>query len=457
MTKLMQAIRSGDWLTQDRIQVYSAMVLVMSIVALGWLVATADGIVDYQRRPLGTDYSNVYAAGKWVLAGRPQAPFSPALQHEMEKRVFGADTPFYGWVYPPFFLAVAALLALMPYLWSLALWQAATLVPYLAVVRAIVARTFLSPSPLWGEGRGEGGSAAVSDSVPPHPTALRAVDLSPKGRGEGGIGATLWLLPALGFPAVYVNLGHGHNGFLTASLIGGGLILIDRRPVLAGILFGLLAYKPHFGLLIPLVLAVSGRWRVFAAATATVAVLSALTLVAFGSATWLAFRDSFEFTRTVVLELGATGFHKIQSPFAAVRLWGAPVPLAYGVQAAATLAVMVLLARLWRSEAVFALKAAALLAGALISTPYLLDYDLVVMAPAIAFLAAHGLARGFLPYEKSALAFAWIAPLVTRALAEYLLLPLGLIALVVLFTIALRRAAADLGSSWSLSPFRLIK
>ncbi len=394
MTRLAREIRSGDWMTADRIQVYSAIVLVLSLVALAWLVMTADGIVDYQRRPLGTDFSNVYAAGKWVLAGRPEAPFVPALQHEMEQRVFGADTPFYGWHYPPVFLGLAALLALMPYLLSLAVWQAATLISYLAAVRAIVPRP------------------------------------------------EVWL-PALGFPAVFINIAHGHNGFLSAALFAGGLLVLDRRPALAGILFGLLCYKPQFGLMIPLVLAVSGRWRAFFSAAATVAAVCALTWLAFGSGAWLAFRDSLEFTRSVVLEQGGAGFHKIQSAFSAVRLMGGPIALAYAAQGMTVLAVAVLLARLWRSQAAFALKAAALLAGALLSTPYLLDYDLAVMAPAIAFLVAHGIAHGFLPYEKTALAFSWIAPLLARALAEYIGLPLGLIALVVLFTIALRRAAAD--------------
>ena len=63
----------------------------------------------------------------------------------------------------------------------------------------------------------------------------------------------LWLLLALAFPAVFVNLGHGHNGFLTAALLGAALVVLDARPILAGILFGLLAYKPQFGVLIPLV------------------------------------------------------------------------------------------------------------------------------------------------------------------------------------------------------------
>ncbi len=394
MMKLLQAIRTGDWITLNRIRVYSAIMLVSGLVIIGWLVVTADGLVDYQRRPLGTDFSNVYAAGKWVLAGRPEAPFDNELQHQMEKRIFGADTPFYGWPYPPIFLGLAALLALMPYLLALVVWQTATLLPYLATVRAILPRK------------------------------------------------EVWL-PALAFPAVLINVTHGNNGFLTATLLGSGLLFLNRRPLLSGILLGLLAYKPHFGLMIPLVLAASGHWRVFAAAAVTVAALVVATWIGFGGAVWIAFRDSFEFTRTVILEQGDTGFFKMQSPFAAVRLWHGSVPLAYAVQGAAVLIVGFFLVRLWRSEAAFALKSAALLSGALISTPYLLDYDLMVMAPAIAFLVSHGLERGFLPYEKTALAFCWVTPLLTRSLAEHIGLPLGLIALLTLFALAYRRAVAE--------------
>ena len=163
----------------------------------------------------------------------------------------------------------------------------------------------------------------------------------------------------------------------------------------------------------------------------------------FGGSSWSAFRDSLEFTRTVVLEQGGTGFHKIQSPFAAMRLIGAPVEVAYAAQLAAICTAAVLVVILWGSEVAFALKAAALLTGALLATPYLLDYDLMVMAPAIAFVAAHGLKHGFIDYEKSVLAFCWIAPLISRTLAEIIFVPVGLIAVVLLFGIVLRRAAVD--------------
>ena len=98
---------------------------------------------------------------------------------------------------------------------------------------------------------------------------------------------------------------------------------------------------------------------------------------------------------------------------------------------------------LWRSPTSFALKAAALCLAAILATPYSLDYDLMVLAPAIAFLTFAGLARGFAPYEKTALAFLWIAPLIARGFAEVTLIPLGVIAMLVLLLLVLHRARSS--------------
>ncbi len=392
MDAIRRALASGDWL-DARLRAYSWILVALAVAGIAVLAATSDGLNDYLGRPLGTDFSNIYAAGKYVLDGKPAAPFTPELQYLMEKRIFGAATPFYGWHYPPVFLAVAALLAPLPYLPALIVWQAATLAFYLKAMLAIA-----------GDRRA-------------------------------------WL-PALAFPAVLINIGHGHNGFLTAALFGGGLLLLDRRPVISGLLLGLLCYKPQFGILIPLALAGGGYWRTFLAAAATVAVLVAASWLVFGTETWTAFRDSLAFTQTVVLEEGGTGFHKIQSLFAALRAWHAPLPLAYAAQALLALAVAAVVVTIWRRGGALAPKAAALLSGALLVTPYVLDYDLMVMAPAIAFLAAHGIARGFLPWEKTTLAAIFIAPLVTRAVAEQTRLPVGFVALIALFLLSARRGMA---------------
>ena len=146
-----------------------------------------------------------------------------------------------------------------------------------------------------------------------------------------------------------------------------------------------------------------------------------------------------------MLEQGGTGWHKIQSVFSVVRMWGGGVPLAYAAQGAVTLGLAGALAWLWRSDAGYALKAAALSIAVIVATPYSLDYDLVVLAPAIAFLAAHGMVHGFGTWEKTALALLWFMPLIARPVAEQTLLPLGVPLMLVVFVLTLRRATADLG------------
>jgi alpha-1,2-mannosyltransferase len=388
---MWRQIKSGAWLTSERLRGYALIVLTLSLaIAVIW-VALADGLVDRSGKPIGTDFSNVWAAGKLVLDGKSAAPYDPVRQHEAEREAFGGrEVPFYGWHYPPLFLIVAAGLALLPYGWALLAWMALTLPAYLVVIRNIV----------------------------PRPETL---------------------LVAAAFPAVLVNVGHGQNGFLTAALIGGSLLLLDKRPTLAGVLIGLLVYKPQFGLMIPLVLAATARWRVIASATMTVLAAGILTLALLGPEVWLAFARSTTYTRVVVIE--SIGWPKIQSLYSAVRMWGGGVETAYAAQGALALIVAASLVWLWRRPAAEDLKAAALSCACLLTTPYVLDYDLVVLGVAIAFFIRFGLANGFREYEISVLSLAWAVPLVTRGVAGAVGIPLGLIVMLLLYALTLWRAA----------------
>ncbi|MDR4305594.1 DUF2029 domain-containing protein [Chelatococcus sambhunathii] len=379
-----------------RITPVSLALIAAYVIALALMIATSHGGLDAAGRPLGTDFSNVWSAGRLVLEGAPQAAYDVARHHGEQQREFGAAVPFYGWHYPPMFLGLAALLATLPYVSALFVWQAATLPLYLwSLVRIVGAHR-------------------------------REV-----------------LLVGLAFPAVFVNLTHGHNGFLTAALFGCGLYILDRRPLLAGVLLGLLAYKPQFGLLLPLVLIATGRWRTAGSAALTVAAIAAASWVAFGAETWEAFRASAAFTRSVVLEQGDTGWHKIMSAFSAARALGAGVGTAYAIHAAVAVAALVITLRVWRGEAAFGAKAATLLAGSLLMTPYLLDYDLMLFAPAVAFLAHDALRDGWRPHEPVLLAVIFLAPLVARPLAEITLIPIGLFATLALFACAVARARPD--------------
>jgi len=391
---------------------WPAALLIGFTAALFFLAATAHGINDYKGRPLGSDFSNVYAAGRYVLQGEPTAPFDPARQHAEQQAIFGKTTPFISWQYPPFFLPAAGLLALLPYLPALLVWQLATFALYLGALALLLRASF-----------------------PLIETQHKA-----------------WILLAVVFPAVFVNIIHGQNGFLTAALLAGGIGALDRRPVLAGVLFGLLAYKPQFLPLVPLALIAAARWRALLAMVVTAAVLAAAATVAYGSDLWHAFFASAQFARTGILEQGQVGFYKMQSVFAWARLWGSSIPLAYVLQGIASTAAAISLVIIWRKPVTFADRGAALCLASLLATPYCLDYDFMALAPAIALLGAQGMARGFRPYEKSILVLLWAVPIVTRGAAAVLLLPAGAIVMLLAGIFLVRNAMRTIGAKCSVLP-----
>jgi hypothetical protein len=395
MTHIWQGLRTGCWLTAARTRGYSLILLVISALAITGWIAASHGLIDPNGKPIGTDFSNVYAAGRLTWQGKAADAYDPALQHAAEQATFGGrEVPFYGWHYPPFFFAVAVLVAALPYAWGLLLWLAASFAAYLVAIRAIL----------------------------PRPETL---------------------LVASAFPATFVNIGHGQNGFFTAALLGGALHLLDRRPLIAGVLIGLLAYKPQFGALIPIALIAAWRWNTIAAAIATIATLIAISFLTLGSGVWHAFADSTNFTQTIVLEQGNTGWEKIQSVFSAARSWGADIKTAYAIQGMLALMLASSIAWLWQSDAAFELKASALATASLLATPYVLDYDLVVLAVAIAFLARHGFSSGFRDYEVSLLGASWIVPLLARGVAGISGFPLGLIVMLALYGFTLHRAMKE--------------
>lgn len=390
MTAFLASLRDGRFLTRQRLTIYSAFLLTGFAAAILWIIATAHGLSDYAGRPLGTDFSSFHTAGRLALEGRN--PFEQAALYRAEQAAFGNATRYYSFSYPPIFLLPAAALAMLPYATALALWLALTFGFYLAAMAVLRTRF-----------------DTESDTEKP-----------------------LFLLVAAAFPGVFVNLSHGQNGFLAAGLMAMGLALLDRKPLAAGLCFGLLAFKPQLGLLIPFALGADGRWKSFTAAAATVAVLVLTSVMAFGIESWRGFLGAMTFSRQAVLDHDGVGYAKMISVFAAARLWHAPLALAYGVQAIAAVTAILWVMRLWRSSADIRLKGAALCLGTLLVTPFALDYDLMLLAPALALIAAYGRKQGFAPFALSLLTLLWAMPLLSRPIATVtpiLLAPLAILAL----------------------------
>jgi arabinofuranan 3-O-arabinosyltransferase len=346
-------------------------------------------IFDENGLGIPTDFVNVWSAGRLVLDGHPAQAYDWDIQKQVQIAVLGQgyDGNF-AWHYPPPFLFVAAVLAHFPYAAAYVGWAATSLVPYLAVMRAIVGRNF-------------------------------------------------GILLALAFPVVFTNALVGQNGFLTASLIGGALYLMPARPVLSGICLGLLSYKPQYGLLFPIALIAAAQWRVFFTA-GTVAILTAsLSWLAFGAESWQAFFHWMPMFSQAFLTEGRAPWGKMQSIFALVRHLGGTEQLAWVLQWIMSGTVAALLALMWRSRSVaYPLKAASLAAGALLITPYLFLYDLMVLAIAVAFLIRLGLDQGFARYELPALGLAAVLLMIFPLLGA----PTGFGATLIVTTLIARRA-----------------
>jgi len=108
------------------------------------------------------------------------------------------------------------------------------------------------------------------------------------GLRTGGMRVTwLLLLFVLVAPGTTVGVVFGQTSFLSGALLIGGMRLIGTRPLLGGLLLALLAYKPQFGLLVPVALLAARDFRGIAATAGMLATLSGFAMMLFGRGIWL--------------------------------------------------------------------------------------------------------------------------------------------------------------------------
>ena len=338
-------------LTGDRVKAAAnvwCVAMVVSLVGLFWLRP------DMQA---GRDFGALWIAARLAADGQIAALYGPP-QQAMVAAMFGPGNqgPFY---YPP-----VALLLFLPF----------GLLPFPAAAIAWVGCT----------------GAAYATAV-------------------GGI-AGRWAIPAsLAWPGAIVCALYGQNGMLLAALIGGAALALDRFPVLAGVLIGCLVYKPHVAVLAPLVLLLTGNGRAFLAAGATVALLVAASFLAFGVESWSAFVADLPAAQALYAN-GVPGFGKFVSPYAGLRLLGAPAEYAWagqGLCAAVAIGFLVWAARR-APDGRAAIAAMAAATG--FCVPFLGEYDLPILAIPGVWLIAQAGRHGWLRFERGILLTLYLAP-----------------------------------------------
>jgi len=382
-------LRDAPWLTEERVRGYATM-LVLALAGIICWTLTGPGITDPAGRTIGTDFTSFWTVSWALLNGNEHAVYDPEALAGLERAVVEGERPaFYAWQYPPIGLLIVYPLAFLPYLWSLAIWLLVGTASYLSALWRILPRLL-----------------------------------------------TLWA--GLAYPAVLVTISHGQNALLTTGLLGWGLLLLPRSPVAAGIFFGILGFKPQISLLVPVALIAGGQWRAMIAAGITFLGLSTATILLFGPSVWAEFLEGLPLTGEILRE-GLVPYYKMQSVFAAVRVLGGAPTAAFVAQALATIAVSTILIWCWRRSTTWLMKNAALAAAIPLATPFFLDYDLMVIALAMAWLVQAQHQDCTLPWEGTALAISALTPLVSRTIGAYAHIPLTPLAVTALLAVVVVR------------------
>lgn len=354
---------------------------------------TADHLTDQTGEPFGADFVNYWSGAYLAWHGRASEIYHPAAFHAFEQSIAGPLLDGRHYSYPPVLLLLTAPLALMPFVPALFAWLAASWYAF-----------------------------------------YRALRLAVPGQDA--------LLLALATAAVFINAIAGQNGAWSAALLGGGLSLLERRPLLAGGLLGLLIYKPQLGLLLPVALLAGRQWRAFIATAVAATVLLGASVIGFGTDVWAEHLRLLTALRDAVLEDGTGVWHRFVSVFVMARRFGASIEVAYAVQALTGVLAAAAVAWVWLRDEPANLRNAVLLLGTCLATPYLQDYDLVFGAFAVAWLWQHSTVTVSDRTLLISAGLVLVLPLVAAALGQLTGLALGPLFIAPLFIVALRMSFA---------------
>ena len=320
--------------------------LVAAAVAYGATVH--DGVAiprDGASLVVGRGFLNIWMYGRAAALPDPGHWYDITSYQNALTALLGSGYPGQSWAYPPSMMLVAAPFGQMPYLAALACWTLLGFALFAGVLhRAGFDRTSL--------------------------------------------------VALLASPAAVFCVISGQSALITAAILIVILTQLDRRPLLAGVLIGCLTVKPQLGILFPVMLAATGRWRVFTIAAVTALALAGVTAAMFGTQVWIDFIERGLPTQSIVLrdpEGIATPFYP--TVYMNLRGLGFAYPLAMGIQGLVALAAAVLVWRSFRAhrDADPRILAALFLAASVAATPSLLSYDTLALTVAAVALLRGGL------------------------------------------------------------------
>ena len=285
----------------------------------------------------GADFVHLYTLGRIVLAGQSAQLYDADAQYRVQTALVPDSTgDHFVPIYPPQTALMFAPFSVWSYGTSLALWAFTTIALYGWVVYNA-----------WKPSRG---------SLPDGMFVLAA---------------------AAAFPPFWKLLLYGQTTIVPLVAFYLGWRALDRRrPYLAGLAFGLLAVKPQFALVLPVVVLACGEWKMLAGAITSVVIQAAIVAFAIDPGVLWDFGASVRHLSqiTVLLEPKPYEMHSIRAITSLLPAW-----LATPAWIVASVAVCVRAAQTWRTDAPLAVRLGVVVLASVVVNPHLTVYDATVL------------------------------------------------------------------------------
>lgn len=362
--------------------------LEVAYLVVGGLPPLAKPWVDATQFVLGRDFLNTWMGGRSAFFGGPAPWFDLHVYNAALRAMLGTNYQEHYWSYPPHLMLFIWPFGLMPYIPAYIAW----------CVIGIALYVF-----------------ACSSAIPRERLLFLAVA-----------------------PGIAVCIFFGQNGFYTSALLIGGLLNRERRPVLAGILFGILTIKPQLGLLLPVILLLERRWLTIAAAAVTTVLLVALTGMWFGWNIWPEFWQKIvPQQESLMVTGGGVLYAVVSSIYFSGRLMHLPLSVDWAMQwFVSALAFAAVVWTFWKRRDP-ALSLALFVTATFLFTPYILNYDMVMFGFVAALLRER---PGMTMRDHWLLIAIWSLP-ATMMLFALARIPLAPIVLIVFAVWLIRRLA----------------
>lgn len=379
----------------SRVSIILAAVVLGLYVLFGCVVAiNTHGRQGPNGAPLFYDFSAFYQAATFADSGSASSAYNDSVMIAAERAAFPGATVRLPWNYPPTFQLLLMPLAALPYAVAWLLWSGALYGLYALLARQLV-----------------------------------------------GVGHR-WIVMLA--PGAAVNLLVGQNGLLSTVLMGAGVLLLRQRPIVGGVLLGLMTYKPHFAVLIPLVLICGREWRALCAAIASGAGLALMATAVLGVEPWLAFLHKAT-QPSALFSSSSSAWLTIPSTMIMARSLGLDAQLSSALHWSLAAAAAIGALWVWSKTRDGRIRAAVLATATLIVTPYLRIYDLALLIVPIAALLPSGENRVGIS-EQAILFAAWLLPAVL--LFAHPSIQVGPVITVALMGLILWRAVRTHGVTW---------